>query len=110
MDIYFSTSKLQKLCNTEKKLKGEYGSRMAALIQQRLVELADAQVLEIMRTVVGARCHELKADLKGYLAVDLVHPMRLLFKPVDPPPQKEDGGLDWTKVTAITVEGIDDYH
>jgi toxin HigB-1 len=111
MDIYFATPKLQKLCNSEKKLRGEYGPRMALLLQQRLTELADADVLETMRSIVGARCHELTANLKGHLAVDLVHPHRLLFKPFgEPVPLKDDGGLDWSKVKAVEVVAVIDYH
>lgn len=36
---------------------------------------------------------------------------RLVFEPdQDPVPKKEDGGLDWARVTAITVVEIGDYH
>jgi proteic killer suppression protein len=111
MEVSFRNSKLHKLCNSGKKLRGEYGARMGELIQQRLVELADAETLEDMRLVVGARCHELTQNLKGWLAVDLVHPKRLAFRPADDPvPRKPDEGLDWTRVTKIEVIGIGDYH
>jgi proteic killer suppression protein len=111
MEVTFATSKLQKVCNSSKKLRGEYGPKMASLIQQRLMELSDAATLADMRTVVGARCHELTQNLKGHLAVDLVHPDRLVFKPSDDPiPRKPDGGLDWTQVRSIEVVGIGDYH
>lgn len=110
MDLSFSNSKLAKLCNSASKLRGKYGPRMADLIQQRLAELQAAPTLDDMH-VPGARCHELVQNLKGHLAVDLVHPDRLVFKPDhDPPPQKEGGGLDWAQVTAIEVVGIGDYH
>jgi proteic killer suppression protein len=83
---------------------------MASLIQRRLCELSDAETLAVMRSLPG-RCHELRQNLKGCLAVDLVHPDRLAFKPDhDPLPTKEDGGLDWAKVTRILIIGIGDYH
>lgn len=111
MEVFFSNSKLQKTCNSAKKLRGEYGPRMAELIQQRLAELADAATLDEMRTIPGARCHELTQNLKGLLAVDLVHPKRLAFRPADSPqPRKPEGGLDWSRVTRIEVAGIGDYH
>ncbi len=111
MDVTFTNSKLAKLCNSAKKLRGEYGERMANIIQQRLVELDDADTLEDMRFVVGARCHELTQNLKGLLAVDLVHPDRLAFKPADDPvPRKDDGGLDWSKVLRVEIVAIGDYH
>ena len=84
---------------------------MGALIQQRLVERADARSLDDIRCVAGAGCHELTQNLKGLLAVNLVHPDRLVFKTGDNPiPRKPDGGLDWTQVKRIVVVGIGDYH
>ena len=111
MEISFSNAKLAKTCNSEKKLRGEYGPRMAKLIQQRLAELQAADTLEDMRHVPGARCHELTGNLDGCLAVDLVHPMRMVFKPDhDPVPCRDDGGLDWSQVTRLEVFAIGDYH
>ncbi len=84
---------------------------MAALIQQRLAELESAETLEDMRFIVGAKCHELTQNLKGLLAVSLVYPDRLAFKPAESPlPKTSDGGLDWSKVKRIEVVGIGDYH
>jgi proteic killer suppression protein len=35
----------------------------------------------------------------------------MLFVPNhDPVPEKEDGGLDWTQVTAVEIIGIEDTH
>lgn len=111
MKITFSSAKLSKLCNSAKKLKGKFGPRMAALIQQRLSELKAADTLEDMRHLPGARCHELTGNLKGYLAVDLVHPDRLVFRPDhDPIPELPSGGLDWNQVTDIEIYGVGDYH
>jgi len=110
MEVTFARSKEQKLCNSASKLKGEYGPRMAELIQERLASLAAADNLEVMRTLPG-RCHELTADLKGYVAIDLVHPLRLVFRPLDDPPVKPDGsGFDWRCVTSVEIWRIGDYH
>ncbi len=110
MEISFKTSKLAKLCNSEKKLRGKYGPRMAGLIQQRLLDLDAAETLETMRNVPG-RCHQLTEDLNGLFAVDLVHPDRLVFVPDhDPVPELGSGGVDWSQVTKIEVVGIGDYH
>ncbi len=111
MDVTFTTNKLAKLCNSDAKLRGDFGPRMAAVIEQRLFELRAADVLEDMRSLPAARCHELQADRNGQLAVDLVHPKRLIFQPDhEPIPTREDGGLDWNAVTAIVVIEIVDYH
>jgi len=43
--------------------------------------------------------------------MDAKHPYRLIFEPADnPPPTKDDGGLDWNEVTAIRIVEIEDYH
>ena len=110
MEISFATSKLAKLCNSEKKLRADYGPRMAGVIQQRLMDLDAAETLESMKDVPGS-CHQLTGNLDGLFAVALVHPDRLVFAPDhDPVPQLSGGGVDWSKVTKIEVVGIGDYH
>ena len=110
MDVTFSSKKLQKVCNSAKKLRGDYGDRMASKIQTRLLDLSAVDSLDVMRSLPG-RCHELTANLSGHLAVDLVQPMRLIFRPDhDPVPRRDDGSLIWEDVTKITVVKIDNYH
>lgn len=83
---------------------------MAALIQARLADLVAVDNLEVMRTLPG-RCHELVGNLAGFLALDLVHPVRLIFKPVDDPlPCVNGGGLDWQGVRSVEIWRIGDYH
>jgi plasmid maintenance system killer protein len=111
LKITFRNRKLEKLCNSAKEMQGKIGTRMAEKLQQRLSELAAAETLDDMRHLPAARCHELTGNLKGRLAVDLVHPHRLMFSPYhDPVPEKDDGGLDWRRVTAVCIVEIDDYH
>jgi proteic killer suppression protein len=73
--------------------------------------MAAASTLAVLGTLPQARCHELAGDRKGQLAVDLKHPYRLVFRPANNPvPLKPDGGLDWAKVTAVTILEVVDYH
>ena len=111
MEISFAASKLAKLCNSQQEMRGKLGPRCAERLQQRLEELRAAATLDDMRSLPGARCHELTQDRKGQLAVDLVHPLRLVFEPAnDPVPAKADGGVDWSKVTEIVILEVVDYH
>ena len=111
MELWFVSRKMEKLCNSDREMRAKLGSRCAERLQQRLAELRAATVLEDLRQIPGARCHELTQDRKGELAVDLVHPRRLVFEPAnDPVPTKEVGGLDWSQVTAIIILEIVDYH
>ena len=110
MEVTFDTKKLAKICNSEGKLRAEFGPRMAQVIMRRLLDLAAADNLEVMRMLPG-RCHELTENLKGMLALDLVHPDRLVFTPGHHPrPQMAAGGLDWGNVTRVMITGIGNYH
>ncbi len=111
MEIHFVSRKMQKLCNSAKQMRAKLGSRNADKLKQRLAELAAAESLDDVSRLPPARCHELGQDRKGQLAVDLVHPKRLIFRPDhDPLPTREDDGLDWKQVTRILVIEMVDYH
>lgn len=111
MEIAFRTDALRKLCNDSKALQRKYGEEGRKIIRRRLDDLEAAPTLDTMRFLLAARCHELKGDLAGSLAVDAHKGYRILFKPAkDPPPAKPNGGVDWSAVTAIVIERIEDYH
>ena len=109
MEVSFNGPRLQKLCSSEKALVRKYGVVVARKVQLRFTQLDAADTLEDMRTLPG-RCHELKGERGGELAVDLHQPYRLVFRPAGEPPTKADGGLDWSAVSAIVVTEIVDYH
>ncbi len=111
MEIHFCSRKMQKMCNSEKQMRAKLGSRIADRLMQRLAELVAAESLDDIPRVPPVRCHELSHNRKGQLAVDLVHPKRLVFRPHhDPVPTRDDGGLDWKRVTKILILEIVDYH
>ncbi|MEX0614153.1 MAG: type II toxin-antitoxin system RelE/ParE family toxin [Pirellulales bacterium] len=111
MEIAFRSRRIEKLCNSAKEMRAKLGERTAKVLQQRLAELKAADTLDDLGKMPGARCHELAGDRKGQLAVDLVHPKRLVFEPDHhPAPSKADGGLDWQQVTRVLVVEIVDYH
>ena len=58
-----------------------------------------------------ARCHQLKGNRAETFSVDLEHPYRLLFCPNhNPIPVREEGGFDWSQITAIEIIGVEDTH
>ena len=110
MDISFRTNRLREQCNQSRKLVTKYGAETAKTLMLRLDDLRAVETLADMRSLPG-RCHELTGDRAGYLSLDLRGPYRLLFVPQDePPPMKDDGGLDWNLVTAIEIQGVEDTH
>jgi plasmid maintenance system killer protein len=111
MEIVFKNKKLQKEYSQIKLLIRRHGERRAKLINRRLLELRAAATLAVMRTLPAARCHELVGNRRGKLSVDIDHPYRLIFEPNHGTvPLKEDGGLDWNKVTSIKIISIEDTH
>ena len=111
MEISFAQSKLQKLCNNSKKLRGEFGPKCAEKIARRLAEMEAADSLEELRLLPQSRCHELTGDYDGCLAVDLQHPLRLVFQPNHKPlPLDKGGGLVWAEVTRLLILEVTNYH
>jgi proteic killer suppression protein len=108
--IRFKTEKLAKQYSTAKLLLRAHGEARAKLIRRRLDELRAVVVLDDLRNTPG-RLHELKGDRKGQLSLDLDGPYRLLFAPNhNPVPATPEGGLDWTRITAVTIPGVEDTH
>lgn len=110
MDIDFKNKKFKKECNDQRLLEKKHGADRARRIRQRLDDLRAANTLEDMKYLPG-RCHELGENLWGLIALDLDHPYRLIFEPASEPiPTRQDGGIDRTKVTAVRIFGVGDYH
>lgn len=110
MDIVFKNNKFEKECNNQRLLEKQHGKERAKRIRRRLDDLRAANVLEDMRNLPG-RCHELLHDRSGQLSLDLDHPYRLIFESANEPiPTKPDGGIDWTKVTAVMILGVENTH
>lgn len=113
MEIVFADGGLEKDCNDDHRLVRRHGTRRAGLLKRRLVQLRAAPNLATFHPPYSgpARCHELKGNRKGVFSVDLDHPYRLLFKPAhNPLPLREEGGIDWMKVTAVEILGVEDTH
>ena len=84
MEISYKNKKLEKQLTDPREIVKSFGE-LARKINQRLKELKDADSLSILKQIPAARCHE-------------------------PPPQKDDGGLNWEAVTKIQINEIEDYH
>ncbi|MCB1601936.1 MAG: hypothetical protein R3F18_08030 [Lysobacterales bacterium] len=113
MDLRFADRRLERECNNASLLQRRHGERQARLIRNRLAVLREASTLaDIGPPYRGPmRCHELTGDRAGQLSIDLDHPNRLVFRPDHvPPPQRPEGGLDWSQVTAILIIEVVDTH
>lgn len=84
---------------------GKAGTKKLAV---RRAELEAAVSVTDLRT---GDPHPLTGDRVGQYSVDLDGGRRLLFEPAhEVCPTKEDGGIDWARVTEIRIILIGDYH
>ena len=110
MEITFANSRIRKICTDDKTMRKELGQVGASILTNRLRQITLATNLEALRFDTG-RWHELTGDRWEQLACNLNGPNRLVFEPGNNPrPLKPDGGLDWTRVTAVELVDIIDYH
>lgn len=109
MQIHFHNRKLRKLCEDSREAVRRLGSNSAKKLQSRLSDIeAAANVKEL--PLLG-NPHSLVGDRQGQFAISLAGGKRLVFKPShNPVPKKDDGGINWTLVTSVTIVFIGDYH
>ena len=114
MDILFKSKKLEKSFNEGRKLEAAHGAIRAKKIRLRMKALREAVCLKDFWPPLSGpeRCHELtEGRRKGQVSVDLDHPYRLIFLPNhNPVPTLPDGGLDWSQITMIIIQGVEDTH
>lgn len=108
MEITFKDSKLQKLCEQQAVAQKKLGKKCARKLQSRLADLVAAGSV---RELIAGRPHPLKGDRAGQFALDLEGGKRLVFEAAnDPVPCRENGSVDWSKVTHVHIVFIGDYH
>jgi toxin HigB-1 len=111
MHITFKNAQMKTLCTDFRKLVKKHGERRAKLVMLRIQQFQAMSSLAVARSLPQLGCHELTGDRKGFLAVNLDHPYRLIFTvDQEPFPAKEDGGLDWATVHTIRITDIEDDH
>lgn len=109
MKIYFQKEKLQKQLESDREMTRKYGSDGARKIQTRLLQLRAADCLADLTGSPGG-WHELSGNRRGQIAAKLHGAFRLIFEPVEPVPRKADGGTDRSRVEAVQILEIADYH
>ncbi|WP_035988116.1 type II toxin-antitoxin system RelE/ParE family toxin [Leptolyngbya sp. KIOST-1] len=108
MEITFTDEKLRQLCERPQLAQKKLGAPCARKLRTRL---ADIDAASSVKELIAGRPHPLRGDRDGQFAVDLAGGKRLVFKPENEPvPQREDGSIDWAKVTQVCICFIGDYH
>lgn len=107
MNIEYKTQKIKKECEDPRKAQKQYGKKIATKLTQRVGELTAATSLLDIQYIPSARLHRLKGIRSDEYAVDLVHPFRLVIKPI----LKENGDLnDLESIDIVRIEEVTDYH
>ena len=108
MTVSYSDSKIQKCCLHPAVATKELGADSCRKLHNRLSDLMAAKtVLEL----IAGRPHPYKGRDETRFSLDLSQGKRLIFVPTRlPPPRKEDGGVDWSLVTEITIVFLGDNH
>jgi proteic killer suppression protein len=108
MEITFSDEDLQALCLHSRIAVKQLGQPCARKLQSRL---ADLDAASCVAELIAGRPHPLKGARRGEFAVDLYRGFRLVFAPNhNPLPEREGGGIDWSRVTCVRITFIGDYH
>jgi|SRR5690554_689300 len=108
MNIFFETEKLKRICVDERHMTKKIGSKNAKKLKRRLADLMAAQCVS---DLVAGRPHPLKQPQLGQFALNLDGGDRLIFESAnDPIPQTQDEAVDWSRVTAVRIVEIGDYH
>lgn len=108
MDIDFKDKRLRELCEKQAVATAKLGKSCARKLRTRL---ADLKAASRVTDLVAGRPHQLTGDRRGQFALDLEGGRRLVFEPDhNPIPQRQDGSIDWSRVTKIRVVFIGDYH
>lgn len=113
MNITFANASLRKQLCEEKVMIKTHGALRVKKLRVILASMHAAPNLGIFAPPMSPphRCHELIGNRKGQLTLDLDHPYRLIFKPTtNPLPIRDEGGLDWRRVTDVEILGIEDTH
>lgn len=113
MDLSFSSRRLEKQLNKEREIVKAFGSQRAKRLKIVLTALRAVPNFGVFAPPYSPphRCHELTGKLKGKLSLDLDGPYRLIVEPANNPlPERPEGGLDWSQVTAIKILRVEDTH
>lgn len=108
MQVNFKDARLQRLISNGKELTKKYGPALTKKIRTRMLYLEAARNLEELLRMPG-KWELLKGGRKNQISGRLPNGNRLIVKP-DNPKFKEDGGLDLSQITSITVMEITNYH
>lgn len=107
MKVEYRTKKLKKQCEDPRLAQKDFGVEIGNRLTKRIRELMAATTLMDIKNLPSARLHRLEGKRAGQYAVDLVHPHRLVLKPI----LDEGENIENLKgITIVMIEEVTDYH
>jgi proteic killer suppression protein len=113
VDIDVGDKKLKAALEDDAVCQRRFGAVMAKYIRLRVDALAAATTLHDFWPPKSKpeRIHELVGDLDGTFSVDVKQPYRLLFRPLNEPPDPpKDMRERWNLIRSIEILRIEDTH
>ncbi len=110
MEIEYGSNKLRKQLSTPIEIQKAFGN-MAKKVCARLDEIIASPNLAILKSLPAPNCHALIGNKAGEWALNVSPNHRMIFEiNHNPIPSLENGEIDETNVTKITLQRIEDYH
>ena len=111
MNVYYESTKLQRLCDSAKNAQRVLGGQSARKFHLRLQELVNAPALSDISSRPPQRLHQMKSAGTQEFAVLLHGGDRLVFRiGHDSVPVRPDGGVDLDQVRTVIITFVGDYH
>lgn len=108
LEFWFKNKNVRKLCEKRNEAEKKLGADCARKLRARL---SDIEAVTRVSELIAGNPHPLKGDRLEEFALNLAGGCRLVFVPGNEPvPVKDDGGIDWARVTEVCIEYIGDYH
>ena len=98
LEVKYKNNKIRRECEEYKFSVRSYGKLMADKIHHRIGQIEAIDTVELLIQYSVGRCHELEGNRKGFYAMDLIHPYRLVFK------------VERGYVQIATISEVVDYH
>lgn len=98
MQVRYKNRHIEKICTNASVATKSFGKRTVGLIHQRIDEITAADSVEMLVKFRIGRCHQLVGDRKGQFAMDLEHPLRLVFEVIR------------DQIQIAEIQEIVDYH
>ena len=109
LEVHFSSEKLRKVLQDEKKILQKYGEKCGKKIKLRISNLRTAVNWEELKGLPG-NWHPLIGDRLGQWASDLEQPKRLIVEFDGNYSKSDNGEVEHDSVTEVLVVEIVDYH